>query len=209
MRGGTVVIGGDEGDARPRFEASVEPFYIGKFPVTNEQFEAFDPGFERSTLSAGDRDPAAGVSFQAAQAYCRWYAEVSRKPMRLPTEVEWEYACRAGSVGETFFGDGSADDFLWHAGNSDRHIGRLDSKKANEFGLYGMLGGVWEWTSSLYRPYPLREPFGDDAADSGRRVLRGGSLRLEPSDISCALRRAEETEVSLDDVGFRIVKSFR
>ena len=66
VQGGTIAVGGPEADAQPRFAAAVEPFYIGKFPVTNEQFEAFDPGFERSPLSAGDRDPAAGVRYSAA-----------------------------------------------------------------------------------------------------------------------------------------------
>ncbi len=84
-----------------------------------------------------------------------------------------------------------------------------DDKKANELGLYGMLGGVWEWTSSLYRPYPLSEPFGDDGALPGDRVLRGGSFRLDRAEISCSLRRAGDPTTLCDDVGFRIVKSFR
>lgn len=213
VRGGKVTIGGAEKDARPRFEVRVEPFYIGKLPVTNEQFEAYDPGFERSPASAGDRDPATGVSFEAAAAYCRWYAAVARKPMRLPTEVEWEYACRGGTSGRTPFGDTPAeaevDDHMWHAGNSGRRVGRLDAKRANDYGLYGMLGGVWEWTGSRYRPYPLAEPFGDDDSLPGRRVLRGGSFSLAGSEISCSLRRAEDPAARRDDVGFRIVKSFR
>lgn len=209
VRGGKVTIGGDEDNARPRFEAEVEPFYIGKFPVTNEQFEAFDPDFERSAFSAGDRDPAAGVSFEAAAAYCRWYAEVSRKPMRLPTEIEWEYACRGGAAGPTFFSDSPADDFLWHAGNSGGTVGRLDAKKSNDFGLYGMLGGVWEWTASPDRAYPLSEPYRADEASPDRGVLRGGSALLAAAEISCSLRRAEDVSHRDGDVGFRIVKSFR
>ncbi len=232
VRGGKATIGGAEDDARPRFEVEVEPFYIGKFPVTNEQFEAFDPGFERAATSAGDRDPAAGVSFEAARAYCQWYAGVSRKPMRLPSEVEWEYACRGGVAGKTYFGDAPAGvdvdaqmwhagnsegrvgdepvgDSVWHAGNSEGRVHRLDARPANEYGLYGMLGGVWEWTSSLYRPYPLSEPFGDDGSASGRRVLRGGSFRLDGAETSCSLRRAADPAARRDDVGFRIVKSFR
>ena len=165
------------------------PFYIGKFPVTNEQFEAYDPAFERSALSTGDRDPAAGVSFEQARDYCDWYASVSRKPMRLPTEVEWEYACRAGAGGGAYFDDEPPGDYLWHAGNSDGKVGRLDAKKANDFGLYGMLGGVWEWTAE--------------------ETLRGGSVRLDAAVISCALRREPPAGPSPDDAGFRIVKSFR
>ena len=222
VRGGKVTIGGDEDDARPRFDAWIEPFYIGKFPVTNEQFEAFDPDFERSGASAGDRDPATGVSFDAAQAYCDWYAGVSRKPMRLPTEIEWEYACRGG-IEDSPAGDGlrhsgnpdgrvgdqPAGDAVWHAGNSGGRVRRLDAMPANELGLYGMLGSVWEWTSSLYRLYPLSEPAAEDGGAAGRRVLRGGSFRVAGAEISCTLRRAEEPAAGPDDVGFRIVKSFR
>ncbi|MCP3963190.1 MAG: formylglycine-generating enzyme family protein [bacterium] len=211
VRGGEVTLGGGEEDAQPAFDIAVEPFYISKFPVTNEQLEAFDPGFERSEVSPGDRDPATGVSFETAVAYCRWYAGVARKPMRLPTEVEWEHACRAGAKGKTWFDaePEDAEQYLWHQGNSGGRVQKLDDKKANELGLYGMLGGVWEWTSSLYRPYPLSEPFGDDGALPGDRVLRGGSFRLDRAEISCSLRRAGDPTTLCDDVGFRIVKSFR
>lgn len=211
VHGGTIAIGGPEVDAQPRFAAAVEPFYIGKFPVTNEQFEAFDPGFERSPLSAGDRDPAAGVRYSAAAAYCEWYAGVSRKPMRLPTEVEWEYACRSGSPERYFSGADplAAEAHVWHRGNSPDRMPELDGKQANDFGLYGMLGGVWEWTSSRFRAYPLAEPYGGKGAVPGARVLRGGSVRLGLDEISCSLRRAAHPGERPGDAGFRIVKSFR
>ncbi len=183
VRGGQLDAGAGGG---PRVE--VEPFYVGKFPVTNEQLEAFEAGFERSPLSPGDRDPAAGVSFELAQSYCAWYAGVARKPMRLPTEVEWEHACRGGEEGAC---PGTSGDDLWHRGNAPERMPRLDAKKANGFGLYGMLGGVWEWTVS----------------SEGAGVLRGGSIRLHRDEITCSLRR--ERSERLDDVGFRIVKSFR
>lgn len=171
--------------------AGVEPFYISKFPVTNEQFEAFDPGFVRSPLSPGDDDPAVGVSWEDAAEYCRWYAGVSRKPMRLPTEVEWEHACRAGTAGRFFWGGdpAEADAYVWSAENSGGRVSRLDAKKANGHGLFGMLGGVWEWTAE--------------------RVLRGGSFRQPAASITCACRLSVEPEAAPEDAGFRIVKSLR
>lgn len=171
--------------------AAVEPFYISKFPVTNEQFEAFDPGFARSAVSPGDDDPAVGVSWEDVAEYCRWYAEVSRKPMRLPSELEWEHACRAGATGRFFWGDdpAEADTYVWSAENSGGRVPRLDSKKANGHGLFGMLGGVWEWTAE--------------------RVLRGGSFRQPAASITCACRLSVEPEAAPEDAGFRIVKSLR
>ena len=224
--GGEVAVGGPEPDAAPAFTAAVEPFYLSKLPVTNEQFEAFDPGYERSAASPEDRDPAVDVSWQDAVEYCAWYAEVARKPIRLPSEVEWEHACRAGTSGRWPFGDdgpglpggsgGSADldDFLWHRGNcaGDR-VPPLDGKRANGFGLHGMLGGVWEWTASVYRPYPLAPaapPDAEQGAESEEpRVLRGGSFRTPLDSISSSLRRAEAPSSGFDDAGFRIARSFR
>ncbi len=208
VAGGEAMIGGDEADAQPTFRVEVEPFYIGKFPITNEQYEAYDPGFERSTSSPGDRDPAVGVSWQEADEYCRWYAEVSRKPMRLPTEIEWEYACRGGGSGRWFFDDpAEADLYLWDRDPDDGRVPVLDEKKANGFGLYGMLGGVWEWTASSFRPYPLDVE--DAGSEDSRRVLRGGSFRLHRDELSCCFRRPELPDARFDDAGFRIVKSLR
>ncbi|MEM7355602.1 MAG: SUMF1/EgtB/PvdO family nonheme iron enzyme [Acidobacteriota bacterium] len=216
VQGGTITLGGDEEDAQPCFEVEIDSFYISKLPVTNEQLEAGVPSFSRSPLSPGDREPAVGVTYAIAQAYCDWYAGVSRKPMRLPSEIEWEYACRAGASGRWFCAEEQEvfDAHVWHAGNAGdgERVPQLDAKKANDFGLYGMLGGLWEWTSSPYRPYPLTASAAEgEPADSAvsARVLRGGSFRVRGERISCSLRRAEQPSASDPDVGFRIVKSLR
>lgn len=211
--GGEAEVGGPEPDAAPAFTVSVEPFYLSKLPVTNEQFEAFDPGFARAALSPGDGDPAVGVSWYDAAEYCAWYAEVARKPIRLPTEIEWEYACRAGSRGRWPFGDGAAvDDFLWHRGNGgSQRVPALDAKRTNGFGLHATLGGVWEWTGGVYRPYPLaeEEPTRDGESDDAPRVLRGGSFRTPRDEITASMRRAEPPDARIEDAGFRIARSLR
>lgn len=190
--------------------ADVEPFYLGKLPVTNEQYEAFDPGFERQPASPGDRDPATGVSWPDAAAYCRWYAELSRKPMRLPSEAEWEHACRggtpAGAAGPWFWGDDPAggDDHAWDAGSSGGRMHPLDAKKANGFGLFGMLGGVWEWTGSLFVP-----DGSDESTGEPRYVLRGGSFLTPRAAATCARRRAEPAGTRFPDAGFRVARNLR
>lgn len=203
VRGGTGPIGGIGGDTDPAFAAEVGSFYLSKEPITNRQFEAFDPGHRREVTSSGDDDPVVRVSYDDARGYCEWYARISRKPMRLPTEVEWEYACRAGTRGRCFYGDREAAAYVGTA-QRDR-VGRLRDRKPNPFGLLGMLGGVWEWSASLYRPYPAP----DDRGDPGRgpRVLRGGSFRTPLAELGCAVRRAAPPDLRCDDVGFRIARS--
>ena len=208
VRGGSIDIGGHEPASRPCFSADVSPFYISKHPITNRQYEAFDASFARSGNTPGDHAPATGISHEDALAYCRWYADIARKPFRLPTEIEWEYACRSGEPGRYFgVNPNEAEAYIWHAGNSDAHVGNLEQKKTNPFGLYGMLGGVWEWTASPFRPYPLC-----DGAQPGQQepmVQRGGSYRLPLDQISCSLRRPSPPETRADDTGFRIVRDFR
>jgi len=211
LREGEVTIGDDRDDRAPAFRATVQPFYLAKAPVTNEQFEAYDPEYRRSEFSPDDEDVAVGVNFADATGYCAWYARVSRKSMRLPTEVEWEYACRAGNVSRYPFGDDPAqgEPLVWDCDNATERLPDPRRKPPNAFGLWGMLGCVWEWTASLYRPYPIEAEQGAESAEEpGPRVLRGGSIRQTTAQMGSAIRRATEPELRADDVGFRIARSF-
>ena len=181
LRGGEAFIGGEQ--------IHVDSFYLSKLPVSNRQYEAFDSGHRRPATSPGDDDPAVGIGFEDARGYCTWYARVARKPMRLPTEIEWEFACRAGAAARFFFGEDpdDAEPFVWDAANSEERVPPLGRKMPNPFGLYGMLGGVWEWT------------------DSG--ALRGGSFRSVRGDVGCADRLIDDSGARRDDAGFRIARS--
>lgn len=196
VRGGTLHDAADGVVAGVSAGADVAPFYMGKTPITNCQYEAFKPEYQRSPLSPGDNDSAVQISYEQAVNYCAWYARVSRKPMRLPTELEWEYACRGGTGSRYFFGDDPAggEAYMWDAGNSGGRIRDPHEKKPNPFGLLGMLGGVHEWTT---------------AAQGTAAVLRGGSCLVEREATGCAIRRPGVAVTSLADVGFRIVRSFR
>jgi len=184
LREGRLTLRGASGAPQ---EVEVRPFYLAKAPVTNAQYEAFDPSHRRAAPAPGDEDPVVEVSFHEATAYCAWYAEVSRKPMRLPTEIEWEYACRAGNGAPDVAG---AD--AWSVENSSGQVRDPRLKRANPFGLWGMLGCVWEWTAAA-----------DETA-----VLRGGSFREPVRDLTCAARRRADPDLRADDVGFRIARSF-
>lgn len=206
--GGSLAVGRERPGSEPSSTVEVEPFYLSKLPVTNVQYEAFAPDHARGPESVGDHDPVTGVSFDDALAYCRWYATISRKPMRLPTEVEWEHACRAETTGRFFFEEaGEADEYLWDRETSGGRIRPLEDKRPNPHGLYGMLGGVWEWTVSGHASRPPERKAGSDGGNPG--ALRGGSFLTARSEISCCLRRDEEPASSFPDAGFRIAKSLR
>lgn len=171
----------------------VAPFYLSTLPVTNVQLEAFTGARQRPAAAPRDDDPAIGVDFELARGYCDWYARIARKAIRLPTEAEWEHACRAGSRSRWFWGDdeGEADAWAWHRGNSGETVPPLGAKRSNGFGLHAMLGGVWEWVE------------GEEG------VLRGGSWRTPLAEIGCGHRRAVAAGEHVDDAGFRIARSLR
>ena len=209
VRGGDCLVGGEEPDAQPEFEAEVGAFYISKAPLTNLQYEVFRPDHVRAAHGPGDDDPAVGITFHDAQAYCDWYSERTGKAFRLPTEVEWEHAAKAETDEAVWFrGPKDAERFVWHAGNSEGKLHPIESKRANPFGLFDVLGTVWEWTSSRYAPYPVTPGDGRDARDAEvPRVLRGGSFRSPLAELTCSLRRSASPDLRADDVGFRIVRS--
>ncbi|MEM7248312.1 MAG: SUMF1/EgtB/PvdO family nonheme iron enzyme [Acidobacteriota bacterium] len=207
---GDLTIGDGAGAADPPFEAETRPIYIGKSVVSNVQYEAFDPGHARSELSPGDDHPATMVSFRDAVAYCEWYSQLSKKSFRLPTEIEWEHACRAETTTRFPFGDDpdGHERQVWAAENSDGTAHPIESLKANPFGLHDLLGNVFEWTSSLFRPYPVTDEEGDrdDLGLVGPRAVRGGSFRTSIDELGSSRRWREEEDVRRDDVGFRIVR---
>ena len=210
VRGGLARIGGPEPDAQPSFEVEVPSFYISKTAVTNAHFSAFCPSFTPATASPGPEHPAVGVTLDDALAYCGWYSELSGKHFRLPTEVEWEYACRAGTRTRYFFGDDpkNAEPFVWSAENTGDSAPPVEQKDPNPAGLHDMLGGVREWTSSVFAPYPSSpdEPSADSLEADVLRVVRGGSFRTPLPEIGSGARAGVPRAQSADDLGFRIVR---
>ena len=226
--GGEFIMGSDEGreNERPAHKVAVAAFYIDRYPVTNAEYKRFieatghpvpcydvewahphDYNWDPETCSypPGKADhPVVLVTWEDALAYAAWAGK------RLPTEAEWELAARG------------TDGRRWPWGN-EFAPGRCNTKEAgiggtspvahyspeadSPYGVGDMVGNVWEWTSSLYRPYPYRADDGRESLQAeGWRVLRGGSW-LNDLTRACCTARLDGDFLFFNNVGFRCVIS--
>ncbi|MBN2309363.1 MAG: SUMF1/EgtB/PvdO family nonheme iron enzyme [Candidatus Hydrogenedentes bacterium] len=209
-------------DEHPRHAVTItRPFYMAACEVTNEQFEAFAPGHRalrgKLGFSTEDDEAVVFVSWLEATAFCEWLSEKEGLPYRLPTEAEWEYACRAGTA--TPFSTGAApppecmknQQLSWfpdperesEAGPPRLHVGQCP---ANPWGLHDMHGNVEEWCRDWYGPYEA----GEQADPAGRaegdfRVTRGGSHSTEVFYLRSAARMGTVPEDRSWLIGFRVV----
>lgn len=167
-----------------------------------------NPGVPQSVA-----DPVVGLTKQDADQFCSWLSRVERKRYRLPTEAEWEYACRAGSLG-SFNRDEGLDEAGWCAVNSDHSTHPVAQKLPNQWGLYDMHGNVAEWCSDIQSSYPngpVTDPTGAKWGDPTARgvpdkpffVVRGGGFGSPPNRCRSASRSGDNDPC--DYVGFRIV----
>jgi formylglycine-generating enzyme required for sulfatase activity len=190
---------------RPARSVTVAAFALGRAPVTVAEFRAFSPGH---AVGENDAWPVANVSWQDAADYCAWLSGETRRAVRLPTEAEWEYACRAGT--RTPFSTGAdittADANFLYRENGER-VGPgartpVGAYPANAFGLHDLHGNVCEWTAD-----PWRASYADQPPDSTRRVIRGGGWDYLPRLLRSAWRDALPLDTRRDNVGFRVAIS--
>ena len=206
---GTFMMGAPKSDkdARdnefPRHRVTLtKGFWMGKYEVTQQQYLKI-MGNQPSHYKGRNR-PVEKVSLASAQDFCRRLTLIERKTYRLPTEAEWEYACRAGSDEVRYL---PARQCAWTKENSrnrTRDVGRL---KPNAFGLHDMLGNVFEWTQDRYGPYnslPVTDPISFSSSHS--YVGRGGCFAWDDSwaRASCRYRRGPKNRKAL--IGFRVLR---
>jgi formylglycine-generating enzyme required for sulfatase activity len=184
----------------------LDGFWMGKYEVTQEQYEAV-MGKNPSNFK-GAKNPVEQVSWNDAADFCR-KASQTGKGFRLPTEAEWEYACRAGSRTRFCFGDldGSLGDYAWYDGNSGKQTHPVGEKKPNAWGLYDMHGNAWEWCGDWYADRygagSAKNPTGPSSGSS--RVRRGGGWGSSARDCRGAIRGGGVPDYSHGGVGFRAV----
>jgi formylglycine-generating enzyme required for sulfatase activity len=208
---GTFLMGSPPGEPLRQEEETLRrvtltrPFRIAATEVTERQWLALTP--QGRSAQPGEDRPVASLSWREAQGFC---AELSRKEgttYRLPTEAEWEYACRAGAASPPVAATELAA-VAWYADNSEGTTRPVGRKGPNAWGLHDMLGNVGEWTMDVYGPYPRgeedRDPTGPAAGST--RVVRGGSWRSFPPAVRCAARVGTPESYQLPHVGLRVVQ---
>jgi formylglycine-generating enzyme required for sulfatase activity len=191
-------------------------FFIQQTVVTQSQWKKVmmsEPWKIRLSFPEGDDYPAFGVSWFDALEFCEKLSLMENNTYRLPTEAEWEYACRGGTNTAFSFGDDqrSVCRYAWQYTNTRRenHPHKVAQKRPNNFGLYDMHGNVWEWCSDWYDIYPSTSRTDPRGANYGSyRVCRGGSWSSNPRDIRCAARGLGEPPIRDVASGFRLVGEF-
>ncbi|MGP0069268.1 MAG: formylglycine-generating enzyme family protein [Isosphaeraceae bacterium] len=172
----------------------------------NPKFTWRSAGFEQT-----DNHPVVNVSWDDASAFCDWLSRQEGQPYRLPTEAEWEYACRAGTTTRFSFGDSEnlLGQYAWYAANSTNQTHPVGEKKPNTFGLHDMHGNVWEWCSDgyeadYYKKSPASDPLGSEQAVL--RVIRGGSWYNDPQSARSACRDWITPGFRSGSLGFRLAR---
>jgi formylglycine-generating enzyme required for sulfatase activity len=266
--GGEFVMGspeseaGREADESPQHKVRVEPFWMGQYEVTWDEFELFmytdeerkfrdtiktDPAIDRisDAVSRPTRPyvemsfgmgrygyPAIAMTQHSANKYCQWLSAKTGHFYRLPTEAEWEYACRAGTTTAYYYGDDPAQigQYGWFEDNGDFKYQKVGRKKPNPWGLYDMHGNVWEWCLDQYtEDYSMwKEPVvaspWNRATEPYPHVARGGSYDDMASRLRSAARRGSTRAWKMQDpqlpksvwwlsdapwVGFRLVRPLK
>lgn len=210
---GNFDMGSNNGEANemPVHRVSVKAFAIGKTEVTQAQWQALMGTNPSNFSTCGDTCPVEQVSWDDVQKFIQKLNAKTGKEYRLPTEAEWEYACRAGSQQEYCGGD-NPDSVSWNSSNTGAFFNTpfpVAKKKANAFGLYDMSGNVWEWVEDTYHESYAGAPTDGSAwlGDSSSRVLRGGSWGKIPKFSGAAVRNRFVANYRDFSFGFRLARS--
>jgi len=202
---GKFLMGSDSGkaDEKPAHLAQLGAFSMGKTEVTFGLWQAV-MGEDAEKIEGDKNYPAEGFSWDECDDFINTLNDLTGGNFRLPTEAEWEYACRAGTSGDTY---GDLDAIAWYAGTSGGQIHAVGQKQPNAWGLYDMLGNVWEYCQdeydeNYYPTAPIKNPGGRAATDL--RVNRGGSSHSGAKVVRAANRSMVHPSNRYGGIGFRL-----
>lgn len=205
-----VILGADEGHIaeQPCFKARIQPFLMDISPVTVEEFTLFLKDYQPSCYSKGPQHPATNVSWHAAQAYCHWRSireELPPDSYRLPTEYEWEAAARGSSGQQYPWGPTMHTERLICGKEPETGASPINSIAPARFGLHDMLGNIWEWTCSVFKPHPFyrgeNKPFNPDLY-----VVKGGCWFTPSKHVRASARSAFPPNEKRGNIGFRCIR---
>lgn len=217
VEGGTFSMGSNSDKAStaegPAHEVRISGFHMGKFEVSQQLFQEV-MGWDHSYF-AGPGYPVNNVSWMNIQRFIERLNSRTGKHFRLPTEAEWEYAAKGGTLskGYKYSGSNNIDEVAWYAGNGERRLHPSGKKKPNELGLYDMTGNLWEFChdDAEMRPYPAG-PRTDpllgtfEKPDSRRaKITRGGGYEFDEDESLIFRRDGATPNVRMPDIGFRLV----
>jgi formylglycine-generating enzyme required for sulfatase activity len=231
VQGGTFSMGSNSGDSdeKPVHQVTISSFMIGKYEVTQEQYQRVigtNPSYFASGSDAGKR-PVEQVSWYDAVAFCNRLSEMEglekvyvingtnvnadfkKNGYRLPTEAEWEYAARGGEKSKnfTYAGSNDIDQVGWYSSNSGNQTREAGTKASNELGIYDMSGNVWEWCWDWYGSYGSGQQTDPLGASSGSyRVSRGGSWGDSAGGLRSAYRGSDGPDGRSSYIGFRVAR---
>ena len=203
----------------PQHTVQISSFLMQTTEVTQRQWEAVmgtRPWENKDSFTKqGEGFPATFISWDEADEFCKRLSKKEKCSYRLPTEAEWEYACRAGASTIYHFGNGASEmpDYGWITDNAytggEAYAHRVARQKPNAWGLYDMHGNVWEWCSDWYgKDYygvsPVENPLGPKRGE--KRVIRGGSWRSSDTHARCTFRFGLDPSRAENDLGFRVVR---
>ena len=237
ISGGSFLMGSpreeegraEDGRESPQHRVEVPPFFMGRYPITQSQYEAVMGNNPSNFKENGAHRPVENVSWNDAIAFCQKLSQNTKRTYRLPSEAEWEYACRAKTTTPFHFGETISTDLANYCG-TDREFGGTPNPgnygsgskgeyreettsvgqfPPNAFGLFDMHGNVWEWCAdhwhSNYQGAPTNGNAWIAGGDSNRRLLRGGSWVSNPWSCRSADRRRNAPDGCFRNFGFRVV----
>ena len=193
-------------DEGPQHEVKLTGFWLAAEPVTQSQYEAVMD--KNPSHSQGPNNPVENVSREDAMEFCQKLSDQTKRKFTLPSEAQWEYACRAGSKTKHCFGNSEKElgDYAWYAKNSKGQTQPVGKKKPNGWGLYDMHGNVWEWCLDWYGKYSKEQQENPTGPESGTyRVLRGGGWFIDAEGCRSAVRNNRTPGNRFSYVGFRVL----